>query len=135
MLDSNTIDNVIGVANCGGTVSQQEESGQASAPITHQTANPTLELQRSQPSETQPPPPNLSCEVCLGMLTAEQQQDFAEALNEPTIEEFCEFWSILTLAQRGSEQVSGAIVSALITAGVEGDTLRDILECLQNSVG
>ena len=76
MLDSNTIDNVIGVANCGGTVSQQEESGQASAPITHQTANPTLELQRSQPSETQPPPPNLSCEVCLGMLTAERATGF-----------------------------------------------------------
>ena len=44
ILDSNTIDNVVGVGNCGGTVSQQDESGQASAPITSQTANPTIEL-------------------------------------------------------------------------------------------
>ena len=47
ILDSNTIDNVVGVGNCGGTVSQQDVSGQASAPITHQTANPTIELQRA----------------------------------------------------------------------------------------
>jgi hypothetical protein len=30
ILDSNTIDNAVGVGNCGGTVSQQVESGQAS---------------------------------------------------------------------------------------------------------
>ena len=40
ILDSNSIDNVVGVGNCGGTVSQQDESGQASAPITSQSANP-----------------------------------------------------------------------------------------------
>ncbi|MGH9976075.1 MAG: hypothetical protein ACRD8Z_09620, partial [Nitrososphaeraceae archaeon] len=50
ILDSNTIDNVVGVGNCGGTVSQQDESGQASAPLTHQTANPTIELQRATTS-------------------------------------------------------------------------------------
>jgi hypothetical protein len=32
ILDSNTIDNAVGVGNCGGTVSQQHESGSASAP-------------------------------------------------------------------------------------------------------
>ena len=31
---------MVGVGNCGGTVSQQDESGQASAPITSQSANP-----------------------------------------------------------------------------------------------
>ena len=43
ILDSNTIDNAVGVGNCGGTISQQDESGQASAPIT----SPTIELQRA----------------------------------------------------------------------------------------
>src|SRR5688500_9491478 len=47
ILDSNTIDNLVSVANCGGTVSQQLESGQASSPITHQTADPTIEVQRA----------------------------------------------------------------------------------------
>jgi hypothetical protein len=47
ILDSKTIDNAVGVGNCGGTVSQQDESSQASAPITHQTANPTIEVQQS----------------------------------------------------------------------------------------
>ena len=47
IFDSNTIDNAVGVGNCGGTVSQQDESGQASAPITSQTANPDIELQRA----------------------------------------------------------------------------------------
>jgi hypothetical protein len=50
MFDSNTIDNVVSFGNCGGTLSQQDESGHASAPITHQTANPTLELKRSTSS-------------------------------------------------------------------------------------
>lgn len=59
ILDSNNIDNVVGVSNCAGTVSQQDESGQASAPITSQTANPTIELQRAtttQPPDTGMPP-------------------------------------------------------------------------------
>ncbi len=47
ILDSNTIDNALGVGNCGGTVSQQDESGSAAAPITHQSASPTIELQRN----------------------------------------------------------------------------------------
>ena len=54
ILDSNSIDNIVDVGNCGGTVSQQDESGSASAPITSQTANPTIELQRA--TTTQPPP-------------------------------------------------------------------------------
>ena len=53
ILDSNTIDNVVVVGNCGSTISQQDESGSASTPITHQTANPTIELQRA--TTTQPP--------------------------------------------------------------------------------
>ena len=45
IIDSNEdIDNAVGVGNCGGTVSQQDESGSASAPITSQTANPDIEF-------------------------------------------------------------------------------------------
>ena len=55
IFDSNTIDNAVGVGNCGGTVSQQDESGSASAPITHQTANPDIELQRATSTSAQPP--------------------------------------------------------------------------------
>jgi hypothetical protein len=43
LFDSNGIDNMVGVGNCGGTVTQQDESGSASAPITSQTANPTIQ--------------------------------------------------------------------------------------------
>ena len=80
VLDSNTIDNVVGVGNCGGTVSQQEESGQASAPITHQTANPTIEVQRSQPPPDTESPPE-TCEDCFNMLTDAQQSAFEAALS------------------------------------------------------
>ena len=45
--NSNTNDNMISNGNCGGTVSQQGRSGQASTPTTVQNANPTIEVQRS----------------------------------------------------------------------------------------
>ena len=67
IFDSNTIDNAVGVGNCGGTVSQQDESGQASAPITSQTANPDIELQRA--TTTQPTLTGESCEDCFDSLT------------------------------------------------------------------
>ena len=45
--NSNTNDNMISNGNCGGTVSQQGKSGQASTPTTVQNAYPTIEVQRS----------------------------------------------------------------------------------------
>ena len=78
ILDSNTIDNAVGVGNCGGTISQQDESGQASAPITSQTANPAIELQRatstSPPQEPSPHknlPPTLERSCCPCLLTVQ----------------------------------------------------------------
>jgi hypothetical protein len=62
LFDSNTIDNAVGVANCGGTISQQDESGQATTPIVHQTANPIIEVQRSTPDTATPPE---TCEECI----------------------------------------------------------------------
>jgi hypothetical protein len=64
IFDSNEYtDNAVGVGNCAGTISQQDESGSASAPITSQTANPAIELQRATTS--QPPLTGESCEDCL----------------------------------------------------------------------
>ena len=69
ILDSNSIDNLVDVGNCAGTVSQQDESGQASAPITHQSANPTIELQRSTTTQPGLGAP-MTCEECFDSLTA-----------------------------------------------------------------
>ena len=85
IFDSNEdIDNAVDVGNCAGTVSQQDESGSASAPITQQTADPTIELQRST---TQPPltgnPPE-TCEECFDVLTDDQQLAFEGALSSIT---------------------------------------------------
>lgn len=97
IFDSNTIDNAIGVANCGGTVSQQDESGQASTPITHQTANPTFEVQRATTAQspvTGTPPTAAACERCFNVLTDTQQSAFEDDLSRripgiTTIEQLC----------------------------------------------
>jgi hypothetical protein len=54
IFNSKTIDKLISVTNCARTVSQQEESGQWSAPITHGIANLPIEVQRAT-TTTQPP--------------------------------------------------------------------------------
>src|SRR5215475_7221046 len=56
--NSNTNDNMISNGNCGGTISQQGKSGQASTPTTVQSANPTIEVQRSTPITQPPTTPN-----------------------------------------------------------------------------
>jgi hypothetical protein len=83
IFDSNEeIDNAVGVGNCGGTISQQDESGSASAPITSQTANPTIELQRAttttQPGPGSPdtPAPE-TCEECFAFFTPLQLLTFS----------------------------------------------------------
>jgi hypothetical protein len=68
---------MVGVGNCGGTVSQQEKSGQAGATTTHQTANPTIELQRA--TTTQPPltaTPLENCAECFSILNSTEQAQF-----------------------------------------------------------
>ena len=149
ILDSNTIDNAIGVGNCGGTVSQQDESGQASAPITHQTANPTLELQRStttsQPPDTGEPPQ--TCEECFDVLTAAQKMEFEAVLSRTsmlsppfpsgitTIEELCEAWKEFTPEQREFEGVVSDLLGVSIDADIPSATWNSIMSCLFDSVG
>ncbi|MGA6989907.1 MAG: hypothetical protein WBX81_05795, partial [Nitrososphaeraceae archaeon] len=82
---------------CGGTVSQQDESGQAGATTTHQTANPTLELQRATIT-TPPPGRDPTCEDCFNTLSDDEQASFLQQLPQQlpaasfsTVEELCNF--------------------------------------------
>jgi hypothetical protein len=114
------IDNAVGIGNCGSTVSQQDESGSASAPITSQTANPDIELQRATTTSAQPPLTGESCEDCFDSLTAAQVSEFETRLPEnfgssvTTIEELCDF-----LAAQSGESLPALIDSV-------GDTLEGL---------
>ena len=149
IFDSNEdIDNAVGVGNCAGTVSQQDESGSASAPITSQTANPDVELQRAtttQPPDTGMPPQ--TCEECFNMLGDDQQTAFEGALSSTTfpvppfagdgtvstIEELCEQWKEFSPEQKAF--VSPDLVGVFAEAGIPESIFRTILSCLTNSVG
>jgi hypothetical protein len=149
ILDSNTIDNMVGVGNCGGTVSQQDESGQAGATTTHQTAKPTIELQRSTTQSPITGNPPQTCEECFDVLTATQQSAFeAELAQDPsplpsppftgdplpsTIEELCEQWKEFSPRTRALFEPD--LVSVFVEAGIPESIYRTILSCLVNSVG
>jgi hypothetical protein len=148
ILDSNNIDNAVGVGNCGGTVSQQDESGQASAPITSQTANPAIELQRA--TTTTPPPglgASMTCEECFDILSAVQETAVEQVLAGPnnplssdelwtdnpptTIEELCAMWATFNMQQRGF--ADSDITVLLGDAGVTQPTLDEVIRCLNAS--
>ena len=135
-----------GDSNCGGTVSQQDESGQASTPITSQTANPAIELQRS--TTTTPPPglgASMTCEECFDILSATQETAVEQLLaggdnpledsliwgaNPPTtIEELCQIWATFNSQQRGS--ADSDILELL--DGVAEATQVEVVRCLNAS--
>ena len=138
ILDSNTIDNIVGVGNCGGTISQMDESGQASAPITSQTANPTIELQRS----TTTLPPGLggqptTCEDCFNVLNSAQQAAFEAQLpiqvrgDITTIEELCAFLTHLhNIDPDEIPTAIGDVDSSLEFAGIGESIVESITICL-----
>ena len=147
ILDSNTIDNAVGVGNCGGTVSQQDESGLASAPITSQTANPAIELQRAtttQPPLTGTPPSVEGCEECFDMLTDAQKEDFVSILPDrfsgvTTLEELCML--LINTVQNGgdfegllSEIESILSLPDLGGSGVSSEVITDIMNCVQRNI-
>jgi hypothetical protein len=122
ILESNEdIDNAVGVGNCGGTVSQQDESGQASAPITSQTANPAIELQRAtttQPPLTGTPPTAAACEECFDVLTAAQQSEFEQLLPSRipginTIEQLCALLQNMFISARDPTETLEAVEEIL----------------------
>jgi hypothetical protein len=138
ILDSNTIDNIVGVGNCGGTISQQDASGSAAAPITSQTANPDIELQRaittSQPDLGAP----TTCEECFDVLTATQLAAFEQNLDTlpfnpqvTTIEQLCEFiHNNLGDIADIEEDIAGLLVS-IGASSVAGS----IIDCLPGQPG
>ena len=145
IIDSNEdIENAVGVGNCGGTVSQQDESGSASAPITSQTANPDIELQRA--TTTTPPSgvgdPQAGCEACFQpVVDNELQGGFLDALhsldqnfaNANTIEEVC-----MVLLGQNMNQLQTSINNiegALDTLNLDGETIDGIIRCLNNVFG
>ena len=145
ILDSNTIDNMVGVGNCGGTVSQQDESGSASAPITSQTANPDIELQRA--TTTQSPGLGdvnqiIECEACFNSnLNDMQIQDFLSDYNSRAgvdnqiedIEDLCRLVNDIR-SDPGFGDVAFAVSRALVsTVGVT--TTQTIIACLNNIFG
>jgi hypothetical protein len=134
ILDSNSIDNIVDVGNCAGTVSQQDESGQASAPITHQSANPTIELQRSTTTQPGLGAP-MTCEECFDSLTAAQVSAFENALPEEfgssvtTIEELCDFLEAANPGDPGVLEVE-AILQGIGPPPLSQQTLNAIVACL-----
>jgi hypothetical protein len=142
ILDSDTIDNMVGVGNCGGTVSQQDESGQAGATTTHQTANPTIELQRST---TQTPLVGIEdCTACFNPLTDAQLLEYEAILENrsvrafgtsvTTIEELCTLLRNIALQGDPIEAIELATGMLEDIQGLGSGTISDITTCLIRAV-
>jgi hypothetical protein len=144
ILDSNNIDNTVGVGNCGGTISQQDESGSAAAPITSQTANPTIELQRAT-TTTQPPglgaPTPETCEECFGFSEAEEVAFLTVAIQAygedfPTLEDFCNSVTdpqITDLADIAT--LLGPGIGDIEEMNLDKDRINQIVQCLADAFG
>ncbi|HEY7571178.1 MAG TPA: hypothetical protein VH796_07415 [Nitrososphaeraceae archaeon] len=76
---------MISNGNCGGTVSQQGKSGQASAPTTVQNTYPSIQVQR--PTTAQPPLTTTggNYTVCFDPLTPAQTREFEGILQHSSI--------------------------------------------------
>ena len=145
ILDSNAIDNLVGVGNCGGTISQQDGSRLGFSTYTSQTANPTIELQRATTTSAQPPLTGESCEDCFAPLTADQVSEFEDRLprivNDPgvnTIEEFCEYLANLVGGVEGEARPIiteiGSVLAGL-TPPVSESNIESIELCLLGIFG
>lgn len=143
--NSNANDNMISNGNCGGTVSQQGKSGQASTPITVQNANPNIEVQRSTTTQSPVTGTHTTCTQCFDMLNATQQQaanqtlagefDFASGVWPPGITnlvELCNAWNKLTEEQRG-DAISD-IGDLLNQIHVDSATSQKIVTCLLEAI-
>jgi hypothetical protein len=147
IFDSNEdIDNAVGVGNCAGTVSQQDESGSASAPITSQTANPTIELQRA--TTTQPPltaTPVDNCVACFSTLTSDEQMAFLLNVKDefPTIDisngfsdvinQLCQLFE--TAAESGDLPQAVELLDDVLTSSmVDERTILRIQGCISGAL-
>jgi hypothetical protein len=144
--DSNTNDNMISNGNCGGTVSQQGKSGQASTPTTVQNANPTIEVQRST-TTTQPPLTSTrgNCTACFDTLNVTQKSDFESILQFRsmetfgiqinTIEQLCTFLENI-VSNGDSPATAISIVQGFFVdvPGVSADISQNIANCIARAV-
>lgn len=132
LFDSNTFDIAADIGNCGNTVSQQAEGGEASSPITVQTASPTIEVQAPPPVEPVEPQ---TCEECFtAFLTADEIDSFLELLLDiDSLEELCTL--IEDLPPQQQAQVLDSIAVGLGIIGVDGPTIDEIIDCLERVLG
>jgi hypothetical protein len=139
--DSNNNDNMISNGNCGGTISQQGDSGQASTPTTVQNANPNIEVQQSTSTQSSVTGTHTTCTQCFDMLNATQKQAanqnlagefvFHSGVLPPGITnlvELCNAWNKLTEEQR-SEALPD-ISDLLNQIHVDSATSQKITTCL-----
>jgi len=143
---SNTNNNMISNGNCGGTISQQGRSGQASNPTTVQNANPTIEVQRST-ATAQPPltPTRGSCTACFVPLTTAQIREFEGILqhrsfvvfgrNLTTVEQLCTL--LENIVGQGRDPIEDITrVNELLGSvqGLSSTTIDNITNCLTRAV-
>jgi hypothetical protein len=139
IFDSNEdIDNAVGVGNCGGIISQQDESGSAAAPITSQAANLAIELQRTttSPPVTGEPDPITTCVNCFNGLTDAQRAAFEAQLpiqvdeTITTIEELCEF---IDQNPQDASSVLGSVEIILESIDIQPGDISKIITCLEDA--
>ena len=133
LFESSTLDIPNTIGNCGNTVSQQEESGQASSPITLQTASPNIEL---SPSETSPPEDdpandNQKLAMCLecftSHLTPEQIMELEDA-SLLTTQGIC--INVLNLSPNNLQAFLNDIADDLASIGVDQSTISEVINCM-----
>lgn len=137
IFESSTLDIVNNIGNCGNTISQQEESGQASSPVTSQIASPTIEVQSAAPPPT--PEPQTCLECFTAFLTANEIALFEQAFSDftmgeiTTIEELCPTLEVLNDVQL--QQALGDIAILLTQTGIDQPRIDDIINCLERVFG
>jgi hypothetical protein len=145
--DSNTNSNMLSNGNCGGTVSQQGRSGQASTPTTVQNANPNIEVQRSTAATAQPPLTTTrgNCTACFNPLTPAQKSEYEGILqhrsiavfgrNITTVEQLCTLLgNIVGQGRDPTEAIEAAAELFEDIQGVSSATVSNITTCLLRAV-
>ena len=134
---------MISNGNCGGTISQQGKSGQASTPTTVQNANPTIEVQRQ--STTQPPLTTTrgNCTACFDLLNASQKsffktfgldEIFPRSLNISTIEQMFAYLESISGNENAIIFYQEQIFETLLAEKVDAGTAENIIKCLERAV-
>jgi hypothetical protein len=141
---------MISNGNCGGTVSQQGKSGQASTPTTVQSANPTIEVQRATgtPSRGGLGSPGDACIACFSpngnfiFTVSTQEEAFLQAFNTlaglntrpvHTLQELCTYLSVVgaALGPDAQRQTIGHVFDALrLTFGIQSEIPGEVRSCL-----